>query len=103
MTKQMYFPALMGAAMGLMMLRLGHNAMTSADAVSLAALIGFAFAHVAVLAVLIGGGALALRLSPHWRARFARLHRPSWRHLLTMIAAALTAAALAHLILHGGL
>ena len=103
MTLRSFLPALMGAVMGLMMLRLVHGALTGQSAMAAPALIGFILLHVVVLGALAALMIWAARYAPALRHRLDRLHRPSLRHLTQMLTGALAAVLAAHLFLHGGL
>ena len=93
-------PFFMGAAMGLMMLWMLHGQLTGDSAQSGVALTVFVGAHVLAAGAVIAGGVYAARLSPALRRRLARLHRPSWRHLLLMLAGAAMSAGAAHIWIH---
>ena len=95
-------PVLMGAGMGLMMLWMLHGVLVDGNWVSGWALAVFIGAHVVVAALALATALFAARLSPGMRARLARLHRPSWRHVGVMLASAAATAGLVHLI-HGGI
>ena len=96
-------PVVMGCGMGLMMLWMAHGALAGDGGWGAGALLVFVVAHVAVAAILVAGAVFAARLSPGMRNRLTRLHRPSRRHLVVMLGSAAGSAALAHLIVHGGL
>lgn len=96
-------PIIMGALMGLMMLWMMHGALTGQSDLGLGALVVFVVAHVAIVLVLIGLAMFGARLSPKLRAWTGRLHRPSYAHLIVMLAGAVVAVGAAHLLLHGGL
>lgn len=103
MTHRHWMPYAMGGLMGLMMLRMAHEAMISQSGLGLAALAGFVALHVVVL---LGGGALALwitRFVPRLQGLLQRMHRPSWHHIGQMLVTAALAALAAHIYLHGGL
>ncbi|MEL6958904.1 MAG: hypothetical protein AAGL89_08150 [Pseudomonadota bacterium] len=100
---KMKMPLLMGSVMGLMMLWMLHGVLTGQSEVSGPAALVFIGAHVVAVAVLILGGVFATRLSPGLQARLKRMHRPSLRHVSVMLASAAVSAALAHLVIHGGL
>ena len=89
-------PIVMGAVMGPMMLWMAHRWIVSGAAAT--PMLGFAAAHLAILAVLLGGGLLLGRRAPALRRR---LHRPSAAHVARMLGAAAVSAGIVHL-LHGG-
>lgn len=102
MTLKRAAPFFMGALMGPMMLAMLHGQLTS-DGVGGTALLIFLAAHLVLGAIAIAGTVFALRLSPKWRARLDRLHRPSLHHLGAMAGTAAVSALGVHLIVHGGL
>ena len=93
------FPILIGAGMGPIMLWMMHDTLVS-GATPLAAL-AFVGAHVAIAALLVAAVLLGPAISPRWRARIARLHRPSAGHLALMLSSAAATAGFVHMI-HGG-
>lgn len=97
MNRHTTMPIAMGAMMGLMILWMMHGQMTGQGA---PVAWGFVLAHVAVIAVVLGGVAMGLH------RRFPRLagvlrHRPSGRHVALMLGSAVATAFVIHL-LHGG-
>ena len=101
MTHTRILPVAMGALMGPMLLMMLHGQLTGAGDGGFA-LIAFVLAHVAVAAVVLLGVLFAARLSPVWRARLDRLHRPSWRHVGIMAGCAFISGAIVHFYIHGG-
>lgn len=95
-------PAIMGAAMGAMMLWMLHGLLTGSGVTGLA-LIVFVGAHFAVALILIGAAVFTARLSPRTKAMIDKLHRPTLRHVGIMLTAALITATAIHLTIHGGL
>ena len=93
----------MGVAMGLMMIWMLHGALTGTQTKSAAALVIFVAAHAGVALALAGSALWAARFAPRLHARLKRMHRPSKRHLATMLLAALATMGITHLVLHGGL
>ena len=96
-------PIVMGGAMGLMMLWMIHGVLTDNTNMGTMALLMFAGAHVAIALIFVIVGMWATRFAPSLRKRIERLHRPSLRHVLTMVSAALVVMAFTHLTLHGGI
>lgn len=96
-------PALMGSLMGLMMLAMVHLMMTSESNLAGTALVAFVGAHLALVLGLVAISWWAIRFSPALRARISKLHRPDTAHITVMLIAALLAAGLSHLALHGGI
>lgn len=95
-------PVIMGSAMGAMMMWMLHGMLTG-DSFSGWALVVFVAAHV-VLAVLVAAGIIfAARLSPRAQRVIAKLHRPSLKHIGTMMLAAGVAGGVIHLVVHGGI
>lgn len=91
----------MGVLMAPMMLWMLHSALTGQSGVSAMAGLAFIGAHVLVLIVAIGAVLMATRMSPKWRARAARLHRPSASHFGAMVMGLIVSGAFIHVILHG--
>ena len=89
-------PVATGTVMGPMMLWMAHGWIVSGAAWT--AVAGFAAAHLALLAGLLGLGLLLGRRAPALRRR---LHRPSTAHVARMLGAAAVSAGFVHL-LHGG-
>lgn len=89
--------------MGLMMLWMLHQQMTSPTTLSGAALATFVGAHLLIVAAVICGAFFASRLHPRLQSLIAGLHRPSWHHMRGMGIGMIMTAGVAHLILHGGL
>lgn len=103
MTKHL-FPTLMGGAMGLMMLMMVHNLLTSPDgSAGGMALVIFVGAHVAVVALLLIAGFFATRSTGPMQRLLSRLHRPSRAHIGAMLLGMALSGSAAHLFLHGGL
>ena len=94
-------PFIMGSAMGAMMLWMLHQSLISGSGIGGWAALTFVLAHFAVVGAALSVTVFAVRLSPRWRARLARLHRPDIRHLGAMAIGAVGAAAVIHLTLHG--
>ncbi len=90
-------PLILGALMGLVMLAMLHGQIMSGEFQFGWAGIAFVLAHVAVLGVL---GIVALMV-PALRRRLSG-HRPSGRHMATMLAGAIIAIAVVHVFVHGG-
>ena len=99
---RLIFPLAMGLIMGPMMLAALHGQLENGQAFSLA-LVGFVAAHVALALVAVLFVAIVARLSPDWRARLAKMHRPSLEHVATMLGSAAIAGLAVHLFNHGGL
>ena len=100
MTSLRPLPLVAGMLMGLMMLWMAHGAMTGSE-VSGIALVAFVGAHLLVALIAVGAIVFAARLTPNFRARLARLHRPNLNHFTQMLAGAVIAAGTVHLIVHG--
>lgn len=96
-------PRVMGGAMGLMMLWMIHQQMTTPTALQGTALAAFISIHLLLLGALIGGAIFATRLHPRLQRIIAKLHRRSWAHMRDMVLGMAVTAGLAHLILHGGI
>lgn len=96
-------PLIIGGLMGLMLLWMAHQQMTNPSFVQGAALMTFVGAHLAILAVVLGGAIFASRMHPLLRQIIAKLHRPSWQHMRNMALGMAISAGSAHLIIHGGL
>lgn len=96
-------PPLMGALMGLIMLRMAHGIMTQESDLSGLMLLVFVLGHFVVIGVVAGLIIWSARFAPALHTRLKRLHRPSVRHMSQMVVFATGAAFVAHLILHGGL
>lgn len=96
-------PAIMGAAMGAMMVWMLHGALTGDGAMGAGALIAFIAAHVVIAGILGLAVWAGTRLSPRVRAVLDRLHRPSLRHVGVMLGSAAICAGSIHVLVHGGL
>ncbi len=94
-------PAVMGAAMGLMMMWMLHGALTGDTSIGAMALVAFIGAHVVLVAVAVAAVWIGARWSPRIQRLTARLHRPSVSHITTMLASAVIVAGLLHLSVHG--
>ncbi len=96
-------PLIIGAAMGLMMLAMAHPMLTGTSDKGGLALLAFVAAHLFVVLALAGLGVLATRFAPRLQRQLNRIHRPSRKHITTMLAGATLATGIAHLTIHGGL
>ncbi len=96
-------PLLIGALMAPMMLWMLHSVLTDNAGMTVWAALLFLAAHVAVGLVALLAAILATRLSPRWRDRLSRLHKPSLPHVAQMFAGMAIASFMTHLWLHGGL
>lgn len=92
-------PAVMGGAMGLMMMWMLHGFLTG-DGMRGWALVAFVAAHVVVVALAIAAALFAARLSPRAQALLARVHRPSLGHVSVMLGAAFAVGLGIHLAVH---
>ncbi|MGC1503406.1 MAG: hypothetical protein WA782_04615 [Sulfitobacter sp.] len=95
-------PIFMGTVMGLMMLGMVHQMLTGDQAMGRAALLAFVGVHLAVILGVAVAGIWAARFSPRLKRWLGKLHRPSMRHLASMLASGTAAALIVHLYLHGG-
>ena len=98
--KKQVLPILMGLVMGPVMLWMLHGFLLGDGNSALAAII-FVLAHLGVAAVVFVAAFLAARFAPRLRARLSLLHRPSLRHIGTMLGSAAGAALLIHFVIHG--
>ena len=98
-----YLPFIMGALMGLMMLGMVHMMLSGGSDIAGWALIGFVAAHFLLAGAVIAASVFAARLSPAVQRFLDRLHRPSGRHVLRMVAGAAGTVLITHLVVHGGL
>ena len=89
-------PALIGCAMALMFLWMGHDTFMAGTGGPGRAGLLFILMHVGALL----GMAVAAFFVPGFRG-LARAHRPSARHLAVMLLAMGTTLATSHVILHG--
>jgi hypothetical protein len=96
-------PLTMGFGMGLMMLWMVHRQLTSADALGLSALATFIGAHVLVALVVLALPVWVATRIPRLHALLSRVHIPNLKHIVLMLAGAVSAALFTHLWLHGGL
>lgn len=97
MRKQHLMPIAMGLVNWPMMLWMAHGLiMGETGGMAGWALVTFVGAHLAVVVAAL----LGLRFALHWFPR-VKLHRPSAQHFGIMLASAVCAAAIIHL-LHGG-
>lgn len=94
-------PLVMGLLMGFMMVWMAHSALTGGGTMGATALIGFAAAHVVLIAVILGAAVFAARLSPRAKGWIDRLHRPSLHHVGHMLIGAAIAFGSVHLAIHG--
>ena len=101
--KHFSLPFVMGAAMGLMMLRMLHSAVLNEGGPAGLALVVFIGAHVLLGLVALAATIFAARISQKARKFLARLHRPSAAHMATMLAGVATSSLVAHGFIHGGL
>ena len=95
-------PMMMGGAMGAMMLWMLHQGLTDPAGLGWVAIAGFVAIHVILAAAVVTGIVFAARLSPTWRARLKRLHRPSMSHLAAMLLGMATVGLTVHIAVHGG-
>ncbi|MFL4468660.1 hypothetical protein ACERZ8_01760 [Tateyamaria armeniaca] len=102
MTRHSLMPFVMGAVMGLVMLWMLHMQITGEGDQSIAALVVFAAAHVGALAAILVVPLFAARRLA-WVRRLAKhMHRPRLSQAVYMLAGAVFAAAITHVIIHGG-
>lgn len=93
-------PTLMGAAMGLMMLWMMHDSLMRQDA-DVTALLVFTGLHVLVFEAIAVATLFGSRLSPTLKRVVAKLHRPSRKHIASMLVGMGAAITLTHLFVHG--
>lgn len=97
-----WIPAVMGMGMGAMILWMMHAMLTAQTGTAGPALLIFVLAHGVAVAGLVTAAPFAARLSPRLRTWVENRHRPSVKHIATMLTTGLATMAVIHLALHGG-
>ena len=103
MTRHTIMPLTMGFGMGLMMLWMLHNQLTSAGVLGFTALATFIGAHILLVLVAVAVPLWVATRIPRLHRLLSRAHLPNHKHMVLMVLGAVIAAGTTHLALHGGL